>query len=314
MNPKKPYIIIKAGDHLIPDWISRLSPMLPDFTICSWHDDVEKEQVEYIIGWCPDARWVNTFPNLKALVSIGSGVDHVLHLDELRPEIPIIRTVAKELVQRVREFSALCVLSWHRQLLQILEHNISREWHRFTAPTADAIRVGIMGFGAMGQAVAKTLSSIGYHVSVWAATKRASMSYDYYWGRGALETFANGLDVIVCLIPLTRDTKNIVNDKIFNILNRGACVINLARGGILKDDDLLEAVKAGQISYAYLDGYREEPLPPSSDLFGHKRIIITFHSAGYISPGIGARVISNNILRFNRGEKVGPMYDRVRGF
>jgi glyoxylate/hydroxypyruvate reductase A len=306
--------MIKAGDQLIPDWISRLAPLLSEFTICSWREDVRSEQVEYIVGWCPDARWVNTFPNLKALVSIGSGVDHIEHLDDLRAGLPVIRTVAPELVQRVREFATLCIMTWHRKFLPILEHNTTRIWHRFTAPTADHVSVGIMGFGAMGRAVADTLSSIGYKISIWAAKERTTVPYEYYWGRRGLESFARNLDAVVCLIPLTKDTRDLLSADFFRLLKRGACVINLARGGIVVEEELIEMVNSGQLSYAYLDGYREEPLPATSRLFGHKQIIITFHSAGYISPEIGARVIADNIAKFNRGEEVGPMYDRTRGF
>ncbi|HLP80862.1 MAG TPA: NAD(P)-dependent oxidoreductase, partial [Nitrosomonas sp.] len=179
---KKPCVAIKVGDHLIEQWVVKMSELLPEFSFSSWHDAPEKESVEYVIGWCPDARWINTFPNLKAVVSVGSGVDHIVHLDEMREGIPVIRTVSDDLVQRVREFVALCVLSWHRHFPQIMENNKTGEWKRFTMETSDSFRIGVMGYGSMGKAAAQVLSSLDYNVSVWAASPRQVTEYDYYWG------------------------------------------------------------------------------------------------------------------------------------
>ena len=309
----RPYIVIKVGDHLIEPWIKRMSENLPEFQYRSWYDDIDKESVQYVIGWCPDARWMNTFPNLKAVVSVGSGVDHVVHLDELRETIPVIRTVSDGLVQRVREFAALCVLSWHRQLPQILANNRVGEWKRYSVDTSGSCRVGVMGYGTMGQAAARTLAGLGYKVSVWAATPR-DIEFEYYYGDAALHTFADQLDVLLCLIPLTKRTENILNRNLMSKLKRGACVINLSRGGHLVDDDLFELIQEGRISAAYLDGYREEPLPSTSRFFTEDRIIVTFHSAGYIAPDVGPKVIAGNIRKFERGEEVWPMYDRSKGF
>lgn len=310
----KPCIAIKVGDHLIEQWVKKMSKLLPEFNFRSWHDDPAKESVEYIIGWCPDARWINSFPNLKAAVSVGSGVDHIVHLNELREDIPVIRTVSDDLVQRVREFVALCVLSWHRQFPQILKNNHTGEWKRYTTETSNSYRVGIMGYGTMGKAAAQILSNVGYKVSIWAATSREVSEYDYYWGDEGLAAFAEGLDVLICLLPLTEKTENILDRTLMSRIKRGGCVMNFARGRHLVDEDLFQLIETGHISTAYLDGYREEPLPASSPFFSQDNVIVTFHSAGYISPEIGPKVIAENIRKFERGEKVWPMYDRSKGF
>jgi len=311
---EKPCIAIKVGDHLIESWVRKMSKLLPEFNFRSWYDNPEKESVEYVIGWCPDAHWINTFPNLKACVSVGSGVDHIVHLDELREDIPVIRTVSDDLVQRVREFVALCVLSWHRHFPQILENNHIGDWERYTMETSNSYRVGIMGYGTMGKTVAQTLSSLDYNVSVWAATPRDVPEYDYYWGEDGLAAFADGLDVLICLVPLTAKTENILDRTLMSRIKPGGCVMNFSRGGHLVDEDLFQLIKEGHISAAYVDGFREEPLPASSPFFSQDKVIVTFHSAGYISPEIGPKIIAENIRKFERGEKVWPMYDRSKGF
>jgi glyoxylate/hydroxypyruvate reductase A len=166
----------------------------------------------------------------------------------------------------------------------------------------------------MGKVVAKTLSALDYNVSVWAASPREIAEYDYYFGDKGLMDFANGLDVIICLLPLTKKTENILNRDLMSRLKQGGCVMNFGRGGHLVDEDLFRLIEEGHISEAYLDGYREEPLPSTSPFFSQDKVIVTFHSAGYISPDIGPKVIADNIQRFDRGEKVWPMYDRSKGF
>lgn len=310
---RKPVVAIKVGDHLIQPWIDRMTPLLPEFDFISWHDKPDMELVKYVIGWCPDARWINHFPNIKAVVSVGSGVDHILHLEELRENIPVIRTVSDDLIQRVREFVALSVLSWHRQFPQILENNSIGEWKRYSMETSSFYHVGVMGYGSMGKAVAETLSSLDYKVSVWANSKR-DVPYKYFYGKESLYDFVSGLDVLICLLPLTKDTENILNKDLMSKMNSGGCVMNFARGAHLVDEDLFEMLDGGHLSAAYLDGFREEPLSADSKFLSHKKVIVTFHSAGYISPEIGPQVIAANIRKFERQEIPWPMYDRVRGF
>ena len=311
---EKRFIAIKVGDHLIEKWVANMSNLMPEFQVISWYDVKDKESVDYVIGWCPDAKWINSLPNVKAVVSVGSGVDHIINLKELRENITVIRTVSDDLTQRVMEFVTLCVLSWHRQLPQIIQHNATREWHRFTMETSECINVGVMGYGSMGQAVVNSLKHLGYNVSVWASTVREIDNTPYFHGDDMLADFATDLDVIICLLPLTDKTENILNKDLMRKLKKGGCVMNFARGGHLVDKDLFELLENGHLSAAYLDGFREEPLPSSSYFFDNDKIIVTFHSAGYISPEIGPKIIANNIRKFDKGEEVYPLYDKNRGF
>lgn len=309
-------VIIKCGDAILDSWVTNMRALLPDeFDVVPYSSsDVDPPAVAYIIGWRPDARWVNEFPNVRALISIGSGVDHIANLPDLRGDVPVIRTVSPDLVQRMREYVAMCVLAWHRQLLPILAANRDHRWDRFAVDVAGSIRVGILGYGSMGSAAASALASLGYHVSVWAASPRDDQSFDYYHGPDQLLAFAGQCDVAICLLPLTPETTNILDYRFMSAMRHGGCLINAARGGHVVDGDLIRAAQEGTISFAFLDGLRDEPLGPTSPLWDVPNIIVTCHSASYISPDAGPRIIAANLLKFDAGERVEPMYDPRRGY
>ncbi len=296
------------------DWVKNMSTLLPDFVVKRWDDEYKKENVEYIIGWCPDALWINTFPNIKAAVSIGSGVDHIENLQDLRSDIPVIRTVSSDLIQRMREFATLCVLAWHRQLPQILQNNNEKQWVRFPVDIASEVSVGIMGFGGMGKAIAKALDFLGYKISIWASKEREGVHYDYYHGDDMLENFIETSDVLICVLPLTVKTENILNKQNLSKIKSGGCLINLGRGGHLVDEDLIDLIEENHLSAAFLDGFRQEPLPSSSKFWDIEKIYITCHSAAYISPEMGPKIIAQNIQKFDAGEKVSHLYDRKLGY
>ncbi len=309
-------IVIKCGDHLVSSWVSNMTRLLPEFQILPYNlfENIKQEKVRYIIGWCPDATWVNTFPNLKALVSIGSGVDHIINLEQLRDNIPVIRTVSPDLVQRMKEYITMCVLAWHRRLLPILEANKNRKWDRFAVPTASEVTVGIMGFGGMGRAAAEILSSIGYKIRIWANSKRENVGYQYYFGDDSLIDFVSACDILICLLPLTTRTKEILNYNLFKSMKKGACLINAARGKHLNEKDLRRAMEEQLLSHAFLDGLFPEPLPADASIWNIQNTTITFHSAAYISPEVGPQIIANNIRAYEKGDFNGPLYDSSLGY
>jgi glyoxylate/hydroxypyruvate reductase A len=309
-------IIIKCGDSLLNSWVTNMSNLLPEFKILPYNasEAIVLQDVSYVIGWCPDALWVNTFPHIKGLVSIGSGVDHILNLEQLRTEIPVLRTVSSDLVQRMREFISMCVLSWHRQLLQIMETNRIKKWDRFAVSIASEITVGIMGYGGMGKAVAELLSHIGYNICIWANSHRSDEPYMYFSGKPSIKEFAGNCDIIVCLLPLTKETKYILNYDLFSSMRRGGCLINAGRGLHLNEQELEKAMQENLLSHAFLDCLYPEPLPKDAFAWTIKNTTITCHSAAYISPESGPKIIANNIRAYEKNQFTGPMYNQKLGY
>lgn len=307
-------IVVKTPEATVDQWVNNLSNLLPEFTIKRWDGVFPTVDVQYIVGWMPNARWMNQFPNIKAIVSLGSGVDHIKNLSELREDIPVIRTVSDDLTQRMREYIAMMVLSWHRKLPHLIINSMNSKWERFTSEVSSTIKVGIMGHGGMGAAVAATLSSLGYDVSVWANRERDDTPYHYFFGNEQLNDFISNQDVVVCLLPLTQETFEIFNSSTFNMMKDGACLINVGRGEHINGNALLKAIKSGKLSYAILDVLSEEPLPETSPLWTHRNILVSCHSASYISPQVGPSIVANNILKFDNGEVVSPLYNPALGY
>lgn len=308
--------IVIMHERLASSWVANMKELLPEYKIlpCFAVDEIQQCKVEYVVAWCPDALWVNKFPNIKGLISIGSGVDHIINLEQLRADIPVLRTVSSDLIQRMREFVTMCVLSWHRQLLLILEANKSRQWDRFAVPLSSEKTIGIMGYGSMGKAVAELLSFIGYNVCIWASSPRANEPYKYYAGRTTLIEFSKMCDCLVCLLPLTNETKEIINYDLLSSIKKGGCLINVGRGLHVNEQHLERAMKEGLLSHAYLDCLNPEPLPPDAFAWTIKNTTITCHSAAFISPDVGPKIIANNIRAFNNGTFDGPIYNEKLGY
>ncbi len=310
----KRLVLLKAGPTNTDNWVENLNPLLPGFDVQRWDSVYEPSEVEYIVGWMPNALWANQFPNLKALISIGSGVDHIKHLDEFRDDVPIIRTVSEDLVQRMTEFVVASVLCWQRRIPEMIINQRSSMWQRYAARTAQEINVGVLGYGTMAQSAVRVLKEIGYNVSAWANAARTDLEIEYFHGQNQLEQFAKDLDVVVCMLPNTPQTRHVLSKALFTHLNSQSCIINVGRGAHLKECDLVDALSTEKVGMAVLDVFEQEPLPQESMLWSNPKILISSHSAAYISPEVGPKIISSNILKFDCGENVGPIYDPVKGY
>lgn len=311
----KKQVVVKTGKSVIDQWVSNISVPLTEFEVIPHTSpSIRNEDVSYVVAWRPDALWVNGFNNLKALVSIGSGVDHIKNLPQLRTDIPVLRTVSPDLAQKMSEFVVMCTLVWHRKLLCMLEANKKKKWEVFDAPLASGLTVGIMGYGRMGKAVAGALYSLGYGIKVWSRQPHNDSPYTFFFGRDEINSFSNGCDVIVCLLPLTEETRGILDYSLIKSMNKGGCLINAARGNHLAGEDLIRAMNEKLLSCAFLDVAPSEPLPLDSPLWDIKNVVITYHCAAYISAEVGAQIIVENIRAFEKGSYEGPFYNPTLGY
>ena len=296
------------------DWIELLSGFLPEFQVVDFDDPGDPDLVQYAVVWAPPAGGLAQFPNLKAIVSIGAGVDHVLKDPKLPRHVPILRTTGPDMVQRLREYVTLHVLAHHRQLNETDDNQRNTNWDQIVTPVAGKRRVGIMGLGTIAGECARTLSYLGFETVGWSRSRKQIEGVQTYAGDSELPEFLAGTDILVCLLPMTTQTEGILNADLFRKLSFGARLINAARGRHLVEDDFLAALESGQLEAATLDVFQVEPLPDVHPFWSHPKIRITPHIASMIDEETGAAVIAENIRHFDAHGSSDAKVDAARGY
>ncbi|MBR3369532.1 MAG: glyoxylate/hydroxypyruvate reductase A [Rhodobacteraceae bacterium] len=295
-------------------WVDMLKGLLPGWDVVSLEDVGNPDAVDYAVVWRPRSGDLARFPNLRAIVSIGAGIDHVLADAKLPAQVPIIRTVGSDLTQRMREYVALHVLRHHRDMPRQLRAQSERDWHAIVVPVAPRRTVGVMGLGNLGTAAAQTLAGLGFATRGWARSSKVIEGVDCHSGPEGFARFLDGCEILVNLLPLTDATRGIMDAALFERLPQGACVINCARGPHLVDDDLLAALDSGHIKQATLDVFHQEPLPQDHPFWTHPAITVTPHVASQIDAATGGRIIAANLLEFAKTGTCKDVADAARGY
>ncbi|WP_251976091.1 2-hydroxyacid dehydrogenase [Salinicola avicenniae] len=308
-------IIVAHPSHAKIDWwIEQLTPLLPGWTLRSIHDPGAPEDVTYAVVWKPATGTFLPFPNLKAIVSLGAGIDHVLADTQLPRQVPIIRTVGTDLTQRMREYVALHVLRHHREMPAISAHQREKRWQQLIVPPATRRTVGIMGLGNLGGAAATTLAALGFETLGWSRTPRELAGVTTYAGQAGFDDFLGRCEILVCLLPLTEATTGLLNAELFAKLPEGASLINAGRGPHLVEQDLLAALASGRLNHATLDVFNVEPLPEAHPFWTHPNVTVTPHIASLIDAPTGSRIVAANIARFEETGHVEDLADAARGY
>jgi len=307
-------LVVRLGNSRAEWWRNILQDLLPDIDCRSWDAPGDKAEVEYAVVWKPPPGGLKTFPNLKCIISMGAGIDHLLADPDLPRQVPIIRTVGGELRQRMREYLALHVLRFHRRLPDIEAAQRRKAWDQIITPPASKRGVGIMGLGNMGAAAAHTLAELGFAVHGWSRRPKRLHGITCHHGDDGLADFLAQSEILICLLPLTAATEGILNRRLFARLPEGACLVNAGRGAHLVEKDLIPALDSGHLGGATLDVLQQEPPPEDHPFWTHPKILLTPHIASLIDPEAGAKVIAENIRRFRSGEPVQDLVDLSQGY
>ena len=294
-------------------WKSHLQSLLPDIQCLLWDEVTSPDAIEYAVVWKPPTGGLAQFRNLKCIVSVGAGIDHVLADTQLPKHVPIIRTTGSDLTQRMREYVCMHVLLQHRKYPETIAAQQRCEWKPGITPPATMRTVGVMGLGKLGNSVAASLHAIGFNVVGWARSQHAINNITCY-SEHQLGEFLAQSEVLVCLLPLTDATENILNRSLFNQLPANASIINVGRGEQLVEEDLIVALDSNQLSHATLDVFRIEPLPAEHPFWTHPKITVTPHIGSLIDPESGGKEIARNLKDFIDGKPVADLTDRHRGY
>lgn len=299
-------------------WMSALKEALPGRKIVSFPEIDDPESVEYALVWSPKSGVLNGFPNLKAVFSLGAGVDHLL-ADKNLPDVPIARIVDPDLTSRMSEWVVSQVLLHHRKVLEYQEAQRQAQWRELNQPAAREVHVGIMGLGELGKDAADILCRLGFTVHGWSRTPKELPKVSCFHGSSGMEEFLENTDILVCLLPLTPETKGFVDTSLLQKLRSdgvlgGPVFINAGRGKIQIEQDLLRALDDGTLKGASLDVFEVEPLPDTSPLWGLPNLIITPHAAAVSNPPVLSRLIARQILNFENAGALDFLVDVNRGY
>lgn len=244
----------------------------------------------------------NGLGSLRLIHGLGAGVNALLDAPGRPPKVPVARVVGKELTQGMAQHVVHAVVRETRDYRVYDAQQRAKLWQRRTQRHARDITVGIMGFGAIGEGVARALTPLGYCLRGWSRARRAINGVDSFAGEDEMEAFLRGTLVLVVLLPSTPETRGIINAHRLMMLPHGAILVAAGRGGQVDEAALLDALGSGQISHAYLDVFEEEPQPPGSPLWDHPGITMTPHIAGSPHPAAVAALIMENLARVEAGQ------------
>ncbi len=295
-------------------WRAALARAMPDLEFRDWEEPGDPADVEFALVWKPPRGGLLRFANLKVIFSLGAGVDHLFCDTGLPGGVPVVRMIEPELTRGMTEYVTLHTLRHHRRQREHEARQRAGEWNIIVVPTAPSRRVGIMGLGVMGAAAAAALVALEFDVAGWSRTQKTLPGVESFHGEAGLGRFLARTEILVCLLPLTPETEDILNAGLFAGLPHGASVINVARGSHLIEEDLLAALESGQIAEATLDVFRTEPLPPDHPFWTHPRVTVTPHNASITDPDSGARRIAEIIGQFRRGEPLPNVVDPAAGY
>jgi glyoxylate/hydroxypyruvate reductase A len=295
------------------EWVPRIQALLPDEDIRIWPDIGDPAEVEFAVVWIPPEEGMKSFTGLRAIQSLGAGINQLsMHL--LAPSVRIGRLVDTGLTGMMTEYALLAALRYARNIDFHERAQRASTWEYVMPAGVKSFTAGVMGLGAIGSATALRLAANGFTTRGWARSAKALGGVTCFSGEATLPEFLSETQILVNLLPLTPQTENILDAKLFAMLPKGAFVINIGRGAHLVDADLLAALDSGHIAGATLDVFRPEPLPAGHPFWQHPRILMTPHVAGTGDPDSAAQVVAENIRRAKSGEPLLNEVDRARGY
>ena len=296
-------------------WSNGLQKAMPEMDIKVYPDDGDVNEVEFAVVWKHPRGILKKYPNLKAILSLGAGVDHIISDPDLPEGIPIVRLVDKKLTHEMCLHALHWVLHFHSDQYLYRSQQLKRQWIQQSSIQTEDRTIGIMGLGNIGRSIGELLVTQSFNVIGWGANQKSSLTdIKYYYGQDQLSDFLGRTNILINVLPLTSDTTNIITKKELRLLPKNSFIINIGRGGIINEDDLLTLLSDGHIKAAALDVFTQEPLPENNSLWDHPSVYITPHIAGQSNPNSAGQTISENIYRIQKGELPYPIYSRTNGY
>ena len=292
------FAILTPNKTVREKWQRALSRIVPEARIQTEPSFSDPETVTAVLVWRHPPGSLQQFKNLKFIFSMGAGVDHIFEDEQIPRNIPIARIVDPGMAFSMSNFILMAVLNHHKNWYQYWEDQQNKVWNQYVYAELP-VRIGILGIGFLGMDVALKLHQLGFSTFGYSMAKKDT-PFLSFWG-DALPEFLSKINVLVCTVPYTPKTQRLLSKSLFDMLSEPTYLINVSRGGVHVENDILKALESGQLSGAFLDVFEKEPLPKDSPIWHHPKIKMTPHIASITTPSEGARQFVENYKCLQKG-------------
>ena len=275
--------------------------------------DGRRIDARYAVVWLPPAELFTLEPGLRAVFNAGAGVERLLAMPGLPQDVPIVRLVDAGMAPKMAEYVCFYIARITRGLDRFGGPNALRDWNA-ERPRGRPPTVGVLGLGAIGAHIAQAVRRFGYPVRGWSRTTRQLEGIECFAGAERLADFLAGAEILVDALPLTGETRDLLDRERLSRLPAGSHLINVGRGATVVDADLLALLDAGHLGGATLDVFASEPLPPDHPFWSRREIVITPHVAAETELAPAIEQVAGKLARWSRGESVSGGVDRARGY
>ena len=305
-------LLIAVAEHA-DRWHEAFDRGLPEMALHRWPDDAPAE-VDYAAVWKPPPEAFTRTRIRRAIFNLGAGVDALLAVPTLPRDVPIVRLEDAGMAAQMAEYAALAVLREFRDADHYMRAQRAGHWSPLRRRDPSSFRIGVMGAGVLAQAVLRALAPFGFPLAAWSRTKHAIPGVEAFAGREALQAFLSRSQMVIALLPSTDQTRGLIDADTLALLPAGAHLVNLGRGDLIVESALIAALNRGHLAHATLDVFREEPLPPKHPFWHHSGITVTPHVSAATSVADSVAQVVAKLRALERGESVGGIVDRTRGY
>ena len=304
-------VLYYSADQDSAAWIPGLRAALPAALVELWQPGAPA--ADYAVVWKPPQQLLDEQTRLKALFNTGAGVDALMKL-QLPEGVPVIRLNDAGMSVQMAEYVCHAIIRHYRELGGYEADMAQGHWSFRKPRSRMDFPVGVMGLGVLGERVAHAVAHFDFPVNGWSRSPKSMTGVQCFHGGDQWDTFLASSRVLVCLLPLTPETENILDARSLSVLRPGGYVINVARGAHVVDADLIAALDSGHLAGATLDVFRTEPLPPDHAFWTHPKITLTPHTSARTLRTESIAQIAGKIAALEGGNQVAGWVDTGRGY